>query len=187
VPWWTFAAVILVVTVVACGMWAYLLYGRPEVALGGLTPTFVVITNTPTLGAIEATSPPEDTPPTSEPTPAPEEEPDATPTLPPGEVTVGGQVTVTGTEGTGVVIRQGPGTSYDWFSIGDDGEVFNVEDGPRESDGYTWWYISDPQNPDRAGWAVQNFLQPIPTEPGAPEVPTLSPLSETPTQEESAE
>jgi hypothetical protein len=184
VPWWTFAAVILAVTAVTCGMWAYLMYGRPDVALGGLTPTFIVITNTPTLGAIEVMPPIEDTPTIVEPSATPAE-PSVTPTLPPGEVAVGGQVTVTGTEGAGVVIRQGPGVSYDWFSVGEDGEVFNVEDGPRENDGYTWWYISDPKNPDRAGWAAQNFLQPIPSEPGAAGVPTLKP-AQTPTQEETA-
>jgi hypothetical protein len=42
-----------------------------------------------------------------------------------------------------------------------DGEVFVVQDGPVEIDGYTWWYLVKPDEAARSGWAVDNFLQAI--------------------------
>ena len=38
------------------------------------------------------------------------------------------------------------------------GAVFNVIDGPREADGFSWWQLHDPQF-DVIGWAVANYLQ----------------------------
>lgn len=40
----------------------------------------------------------------------------------------------------------------------EEGELFNVIDGPDQSDGFTWWRIQDPNNVNRVGWAVSNFL-----------------------------
>jgi hypothetical protein len=76
-----------------------------------------------------------------------------------GEIQIGSTVMVTGTEGAGLLIRRGPGQSFEADYLGEEGELFVVEDGPREGDGFTWWYISDPLNSDRAGWASQDFLQ----------------------------
>ncbi len=158
VPWWGFALVILVVAGLTCGLWGYVLFGRPAATApigSSPTPVILVITPTPTIGAeplvntpqIVPTSPP----PTDEPAPA---EPEIV-------ITLGGMVAVSGTEGSGVAIRQGPGTSYQWMAIGNEGDVFLVQDGPRENDGYTWWFVVDPQNADRAGWAAGEFLQAV--------------------------
>lgn len=164
VPWWGFALVILVVAAITCGLWGLVLSNRDGTAIGiGPTPTpiFVVITSTPTLGAApeQATAPPDTEDGPTHPPPSvgvPELSPS-----PPLSVAIqtGSTVMVTGTEGDGVAIRQGPGLDYTYFFVGNDGDVFLVEDGPREGDGYTWWYLKDPADPNRFGWAVDIYLQ----------------------------
>lgn len=158
VPWWGFALVVLMVAALTCGLWGYVLFSRPDATAplnSTPTPVILVITPTPTIGV----EPLVDTPQTI---------PTLTHTieeLPPAEpenmIALGGMVTVGGTEGSGVAIRQGPGTAYQWMAIGNEGDVFLVQDGPRENNGYTWWFIVDPQNADRAGWAAGEFLQAV--------------------------
>ena len=154
VPWWGFALVILAVAILTCGLWGYVLFGRSGAAPVGVTPTpvIIVITPTPTIGLQPLVETPQAIS-TLSPTPEPP------PATPQAVIALGGMVVVSGTEGSGVAIRQGPGTSYQLMTIGGEGEVFLVQDGPRENDGYTWWLIVDPQNADRAGWAVGDFLQ----------------------------
>jgi hypothetical protein len=158
VPWWGFALVILTVAGLTCGLWGYVLFGRPAAAAPvGSTPTPVIIlvTPTPTIGAEPLVNTPQEVPttaPIAEELPTPESE---------NVIVLGGSVVVAGTEGSGVAIRQGPGTSYQWMAIGNEGDVFLVQDGPRENDGYTWWFIVDPQDANRAGWAAGEFLQAV--------------------------
>jgi hypothetical protein len=47
---------------------------------------------------------------------------------------------------------------YTYFFVANDGDRFVIEDGPRTADGYVWWFISDPLDADRAGWAAENWL-----------------------------
>jgi hypothetical protein len=37
-------------------------------------------------------------------------------------------------------------------------EVFLVKDGPKQSDGFTWWFLEAPYDPDRSGWAASSYL-----------------------------
>jgi len=46
-----------------------------------------------------------------------------------------------------------------------DSEVFVVKDGPREVDGYTWWYLTAPYDDTRVGWAAADFLSYVPAPP----------------------
>ena len=55
-----------------------------------------------------------------------------------------------------------PGLSEKVRIVGQEGEAFAVEDGPREANGYSWWYLVVPGNTERSGWAVANFLQLVP-------------------------
>lgn len=86
----------------------------------------------------------------------------ATPTSTPapsvGGISVGDYVQITGTEGAGLRIRSGPGTSNPHQFIGMDSEVFIIKDGPKESDGFTWWYLEAPYDPSRSGWAASEYL-----------------------------
>lgn len=179
VPWWGFVIVILVVAALTCGMWYFVLANRGDTNVAGVgpspTPIFVVITATPTLGA-----------PGETPGGVAQLEPSVTPTLDvtatseataaPASIQVGSQVVVEGTDGAGLAVRQGPGVSFTFFFIADDGDEFIVEAGPREADGYTWWYLSDPADANRAGWAVADYLQ-VQTSGGLQEA-TAIPASE---------
>jgi hypothetical protein len=161
VPWWGFALVILAVAAITCGMWWLVLSNRGAVANGeGPTPTpiFVVITSTPTLGPAEGG--PTQPPPSPTATPLAGSTPTDTPTpdVTRVPIQIGDRVMVSGTEGFGLKIRQGPGLSYDMVFLGLDDETFTVGDGPRQSDGYTWWYIVDPSDANRFGWAVEDYL-----------------------------
>jgi hypothetical protein len=150
--------VILAVAAITCGMWWAVLSSRGDspVSLGpSPTPLFVLITSSPTLGtgdetAATVTPSPTETPTLAPPTETPD--PDALP------IQVGNQIIIEGTEGSGLAVRQGPGVNFTYFFVANDGDTFLVEDGPRTGDGYVWWYISDPDDDDRSGWAVEDFM-----------------------------
>jgi signal peptidase I len=75
---------------------------------------------------------------------------------------VGNLVSVSNTQGDGLQIREGAGVSYVPRLVADEGDSFRVEAGPRESDDYTWWYVVDPNDPQRYGWAAQDYLSRLP-------------------------
>jgi hypothetical protein len=85
-----------------------------------------------------------------------------TPTLDPNQIAVGVYVQISGTGGDGLRIRSAPGLTSAQLFLGLDSEVFTVQEGPRELDGYTWWYIIAPYDQARAGWAASNFLKVVP-------------------------
>jgi hypothetical protein len=59
-------------------------------------------------------------------------------------------------------IRAEPGLDGSFQFLAYDSEVFLVRDGPREVDGYTWWYLVAPYDETRVGWAAADFLTYIP-------------------------
>lgn len=85
-----------------------------------------------------------------------------TPTVPPNTIAIGVYVQITGTEGAGLRIRSAPGLNADSNFLGNDAEVFQVKDGPKDADGYTWWYLVAPYDATRVGWAASNFLGVVP-------------------------
>ena len=93
--------------------------------------------------------------------PTPTIDPFATATSPAG-VAVGNYVQITGTEGQGLRIRANPGLSGEFEFLAYDSEVFVVKDGPREVDGYVWWYLVAPYDETRVGWAAADFLSYVP-------------------------
>ena len=70
-------------------------------------------------------------------------------------------VQIAGTAGDGLSLRSQPGRTYNIKFIGMDSEVFEVVDGPVETDGYTWWYLEAPYDKTRNGWSVDEFLQKV--------------------------
>ena len=93
--------------------------------------------------------------------PTPTIDPFATATSPAG-IAIGNYVQITGTEGQGLRIRAEPGLGGEFQFLAYDAEVFVIQDGPREVDGYVWWYLTAPYDETRVGWAAADFLTYIP-------------------------
>ena len=81
-----------------------------------------------------------------------------TPTLAPGQVSIGSIVQISGTQGEGLHIRSQPGLSSPQLFLGFDTEAYKVMDGPRKVDGYDWYYLAAINDEKRTGWAASNFL-----------------------------
>jgi hypothetical protein len=90
-------------------------------------------------------------------------DPNATPTLAPNTMGIGGYVQINGTDGEGLRIRSAPGLTSDTVFFGGESEVFVVRDGPKTADNYTWWYLVAPYDETRAGWAAADFLSVVPS------------------------
>jgi hypothetical protein len=106
--------------------------------------------------------------PTIEPTPQVSITPVVTPTedngLPPdpgSSISVGVNVRISGTGGEGLRLRKDPGKNGTPIFLGAENEVFIVKDGPRNADGFNWWYLEGTYDNTRAGWAVANYLAPV--------------------------
>lgn len=90
--------------------------------------------------------------------------PSATPTStlsPDWGIAIGVYVQVSGTGGDGLRLRDSPGLSGSTLFLARESEVFQVKDGPKQSDGKVWWYLTAPYDSTRSGWAVADFLQVI--------------------------
>jgi hypothetical protein len=74
-------------------------------------------------------------------------------------ITLGSNVEVQGTGGAGLRIRQSPGLGQRVLFLANEGEAFLVQEGPQELDGYVWWYVVNPADQSRSGWAVADYLQ----------------------------
>jgi hypothetical protein len=101
-------------------------------------------------------------PPTTSPTPFDEPVPTSVPPSPQGTITLGGYVEVSGTGGDGLRLRSEAGINSDVRILAAEKEVFQVQDGPAEIDGYTWWYLVGLTDSSQRGWAVSNYLVEIP-------------------------
>lgn len=85
------------------------------------------------------------------------------PTIAPTGIAVDNYVQIKGTEGEGLRIRSEPGLNGESVFLGYDSEVFIVKDGPREANGFIWWYLVAPYDETRVGWAAADFLTYIPS------------------------
>jgi hypothetical protein len=88
--------------------------------------------------------------------------PTPTPALAPGQIAIGSYVQIKGTDGLGLRIRSAPGLAGNQLFLGYDAEVFVVNDGPRQADGYTWYSLVAPYDATRTGWAASDFFTIIP-------------------------
>src|SRR5215211_5893424 len=136
------AGFLLLVTAIAIG-----LTSSPQPSDVGFVPANVTVIPAPTG--------------TSGAPPTPTIDPFASPTSPAG-IAIGNYVQITGTEGQGLRIRAEPGLGGEFEFLAYDSEVFVIQDGPREVDGYVWWYLTAPYDETRVGWAAADFLTYIP-------------------------
>lgn len=90
-------------------------------------------------------------------------DPNVTPTISSFQISIGGYVQITGTDGEGLRLRAAPGLAAQDLFLGFDEEAFQVRDGPQQVDGYTWWYLVAPYDESRAGWAAADFLAVVPS------------------------
>jgi len=136
------AGLLTLITAIAIGLTA-----SPPSSEAGFAPADVTVIPAPTG--------------TSGAPPTPTIDPFATATSPAG-VAIGNYVQITGTEGQGLRIRAQPGLGGEFQFLAYDAEVFVIQDGPREVDGYVWWYLVAPYDETRVGWAAADFLTYIP-------------------------
>ncbi len=154
-------------TVLAIGLGVVIIYyalsspgnENETASLPQTTPTPTIDQSIPlaTWTPSATSTPPPVEVPTLEPVPVVEEVvEDPNPT---GGFVVGGQVKVTGTENSGVNMREGTGLTFAIVELLTDETVIEIIGGPTEADGYTWWQVrlADGQE----GWLVQDFIAPV--------------------------
>lgn len=92
----------------------------------------------------------------------PTDTPAITPQIPPappaGTLAKGAYVQISGTGGDGVRVRAESGLQSNTLFIALESEVFQIDDGPVQADGYTWWHLVAPFDATHKGWAVSNYL-----------------------------
>ncbi len=71
---------------------------------------------------------------------------------------MGVHVRVSGTGDAGLSIRAEASTGAERLYIATEDERFLIAGGPTAADGFTWWFVRDEINPEREGWAVENYL-----------------------------
>jgi len=99
------------------------------------------------------------TPPTPEATPIPTAT--LTEGIPPNtnaDLQIGMNVSIQGTGGDGLRLRREAGMQGTPIFLGAENELFAIKGGPKEADGFIWWYLEAPYDASRAGWAVSNYL-----------------------------
>ena len=75
------------------------------------------------------------------------------------EINIGELVIVSDTDGDRLRIRTQPGLSSEIGFLAYENDVFQVENGPVEQDGYVWWFLVNPYDSSKSGWAVENYLR----------------------------
>jgi len=150
-PWLVFGAIGFGIALLVATLLLLSWTRSPHPPAGGATAMITIIA-APTPTPIIPTS-----------TPNPTGTPAATdlPIPPEGEIVLDAYVQVTGTGGGGLRLREGPGLERDVRMLGEENEIFLVQDGPQQADNYTWWYLENPLDETRYGWAAANFLRVI--------------------------
>lgn len=141
-------AILVLASTLMCAGLLYILVVRPAAAKPDPSAAAA-------LTVIPApTSTPRSLPPTFTPLPP---TPTVSPTPRPGEIAIGVYVQVA-TDGAALRVRPEPSLSTEPLFLAFDSEVFLVAAGPRQADGYTWWFLTASYDDGRSGWAAEDFL-----------------------------
>lgn len=162
IPWWVWPIALLVAIATFIVVWFGIVLPGIRASQGSIetptpTPTTHPTQPPPTgLPVVPPTSPPptSSAPPTAVPSPISTVVPP-----PPGDITVGIRVRVTGTGVDKLRLRSGPGLNYVTVILVDDGHEFQVLEGPQSANGYEWWRLEDSEG--TVGWAASNWLAPV--------------------------
>ncbi len=159
-PWWSLVIMLVFVGCAAVGALLVVNSIGNNAAVGGETPIVIVITSTFTAGPpASPTSVP--MPATITPTaPLPTIPPTAS--LPPGNFAIGERVKVVGVGLSGLNVRSAPGIGSTIKFRASDDEQFVLKEGPQIASSEEWWYIQDPNDENRGGWASRRFLTVLP-------------------------
>jgi hypothetical protein len=146
-PWWIWPLGVGVALVGLAVVWAAVIAAPIPVQSAEAAPPVFTVYPPPSFTPI---------PPTLAPTPyyTPTL---ALPTVVPGTIGIGGMVEVTD---IGLRLRDAPSTSGKILYVADKSETFNVIEGPRTANGYTWWLLQGVYDTTQQGWAVENYLKP---------------------------
>ncbi len=163
VPLWILVFLSALFLVTCASLWAFLSLTRTTVPAATSSAVFIVITpasslNAPTVDPLSPTNTATDGGNGANGT-----EGANTPTVPantnPGFINLGTVVEVANTDGAPLKLRAKPSLTGEVNYLALPSEVFKVQNGPTVADGFTWWYLVDPIDCSRNGWAVENYLQ----------------------------
>ena len=153
IPWWLLALVTALFLFAALVLAGYV-WSTRSADLPAPTAAPIVLTATP--------APATPAPLSTATLPLPTQPVGTWPPPPAGEVKVGAYVQVFGTGDAGVLnLRADPSLQAAVNYVALEREVLQVQAGPKEANGITWWYLVDPASATRFGWAAQNYLQAV--------------------------
>ncbi|MCI0519850.1 MAG: hypothetical protein L0Z70_06280 [Chloroflexi bacterium] len=144
-PWVIGAALLLALTALCAALGLLAVARQPP---GSLPPATAILHVIPLPSAT----------PTATPAPPATPTPPAQPSQPGGPISIGAYVQISGTGGDGLRMRSQPGLNGKILFLGLEAEVFQIVEGPRQADGYTWWLAAAPYDPNVQGWAVADYL-----------------------------
>lgn len=77
-----------------------------------------------------------------------------------GVIALGMNIKVSGTGNEGLRMRSGAGIDQQTMYVAQEGEPFQIIDGPKVLDSLIWWKIQALNNPGKTGWSVQDYMAP---------------------------
>ena len=77
-----------------------------------------------------------------------------------GVIALGMNIKVTGTGNEGLRMRSGAGIDQQTMYVAQEGESFQIIDGPKVLDSLIWWKIQSLNDPGKTGWSVQDYMAP---------------------------
>ena len=77
-----------------------------------------------------------------------------------GVIALGMNIKVSGTGNEGLRMRSGAGIDQQTMFVAQEGESFQIIEGPKILDSLIWWKIQSLNDPGKTGWSVQDYMAP---------------------------
>ena len=75
-----------------------------------------------------------------------------------GVIAIGMNIKVNGTGNEGLRMRSDAGIEQTTLYLAQEGELFEIIDGPKIIDGLIWWKIKALNDSKKIGWSVQDYM-----------------------------